>query len=167
MTRAQCPAVGSARAGCSAQTNACGTAASWRQALSHLPADRLQQDGLHRLCERPTAVDPSQTEDHGIRNLPQVHLSTGGFHSCFTWRHALLQVVRNFEQYANKEKAKHGEGHVLLTNVGNSTSPNSTEFCRPMPVIYGEKIFQNLRQRPAMLSRREWWIRTPPVSYGK
>ena len=78
-------------------------------------ADRLQQDRLHRLCEPPTAqtVDPSQTEDHGIRSLPQVYLSTGGFHSCFTWRHALLQVARNFEQYANKEKAKHGEGHAL------------------------------------------------------
>ena len=90
-------------------------------------------------------VDPSQTEDHGIRSLPQVCLSTGGFHSCFTWRDALLQVARNFEQYANKEKAKHGEGHMPdpmpLTNVGNSTSPNGTEFCRPMPVIYGEKTF--------------------------
>ena len=86
-------------------------------------------------------VDPSQTEDHGVRSLPQVYLSTGGFHSCFTWRDALLQVARNFEQYANKEKAKHGEGHMPLTNVGSSTSPNGTEFCRPMPVIYGEKTF--------------------------
>ena len=35
----------------------------------------------------------------------------------------LLQVARNFEQYANKEKAKHGEGHMPdptpLTNVSN------------------------------------------------
>ena len=132
-------------------------------------ADRLQQDRFHRLCEPSTAqiVDPSQTEDNGIRSLPQVYLSTGGFHSCFTWRHALLQVVRTFEQYTNKEKAKHGEGHMPLTNVGNSTSPNSTEFCRPTPVFYGEMTFQNLRQRPAMLSQRESWISTPPVSYGK
>ena len=44
-------------------------------------ADRLQQDRLHRLREPPTAqtVDPSQTEDLGIRSLPQVYLSTGGF----------------------------------------------------------------------------------------
>ena len=71
-------------------------------------ADRLQQDGFHCLCEPSTAhtVDPSQTEDHGIRSLPQVYLSTGGFHSCFTWRHAPLQAVRTFEQYTNKEKAK-------------------------------------------------------------
>ena len=132
-------------------------------------SDRLQQDRLHRLCEPPTAqtVDPSRTEDHGVRSLPQVYLSTGGFHSCFTWRHALLQVVRNFERYANKDKAKHGEGHMPLTKVSNSTSPNGTEFCRPMPVINGEKTFQNLRQRPAMLSQREWWISAPPVSYGK
>ena len=56
----------------------------------------LQQDRFHRPCEPSTAqiVDPSQTEDHGIRSLSQVHLSTGGFHFCFTWRHALLQVVR-------------------------------------------------------------------------
>ena len=114
-------------------------------------ADRLQQDRLHRLCEPPTAqtVEPSQTEDHGTRSLPQ------------------LQVVRNFERYANKDKAKHGEGHMPLTNVSNSTSPNGTEFCRPMSVIYGEKTFQNLHQRPAMLSQQEWWISTPPVSYGK
>ena len=74
-------------------------------------ADRLQQDRFHRLREPSTVqiVDPSQTEDNGIRSLPQVYLSTGGFHSCFTWRHALLQVVRTFEQYTNKEKAKHGE----------------------------------------------------------
>ena len=132
-------------------------------------ADRLQQDRFHRLCEPSTAqiVDLSQTEDHGIRSLPQAYLSTGGFHSCFTWRHALLQVVRTFEQCTNKEKAKHGEGHMLWTNVGNSTSPNSTEFCRPMPVIYGEKTFQNLHQRPAMLSQREWCISTPPRSHGK
>ena len=132
-------------------------------------ADRLQQDRFHRLCEPSTAqiVDPSQTEDHGVRSLPQVYLPTGGFHSCFPWRHALLQVVRTFEQYTNKEKAKHGEGHMPLTNVGNSTSPNSTEFCRPMPVIYGEMTFQNLHQRPAMLSQRESRISTPPVSSGK
>ena len=93
-------------------------------------ADRLQQDRFHRLCEPSTAqiVDSSQTEDHGTRSLSQVHLSTGGFHFCFTWRHAPLQVVRTFEQYTNKEKAKHGEGHVPLTNVGDSTSPSSTEF---------------------------------------
>ena len=54
-----------------------------------------------------------------------------------------------------------------LTNVGNSTSLNSTEFGRPMSVIYGEMTFQNLHQRPAMLSQRESWISTPPVSYGK
>ena len=132
-------------------------------------ADRLHQDRFHRLCEPSTAqiVDLSQTEDHGKRSLPQACLSTGGFHSCFTWRHALLQVVRTFKQCTNKEKAKHGEGHMPLTKVGNSSSPSSTEFCRPMPVIYGEMTFQNLHQRPVMLSQRESWISTPPVSYGK
>ena len=44
-----------------------------------------------------------------------------------------------------KEKAKHGEGHMPLTNVDNSTSPNGTEFCRPMPVIYGENFFPRVR----------------------
>ena len=93
--------------------------------------DRLHQDRFHRLCEPSTAqiVDLSQTEDHGKRSLPQAYLSTGGFHSCFTWRHALLQAVRTFEQYTSKEKAKHGEGHMSLTKVGNSSSPSSTEFC--------------------------------------
>ena len=172
MTRegtAQCP---SNRLGQSlmqrTQTDACRTAASWRRALSHLPADRLQQDRLHRLCEPPTAqiVDPPQTEDHGIRNLPPVYLSTRGFHSCFTWRCALLQVIRKLRAIC-KQRKSNGEGHMPLTNVGNSTSPNSTEFCRPMPVIYGEKTFQSLHQRPAILLRREWWISTLPVSYGK
>ena len=86
---------------------------------------------------------------HGVRTRgKKTYLSTEGFHSCFTWRHALLQVVRTFEQCTNKEKAKHGEGHMPLTKVGNSSGPSSTEFCRPMPVIYGEMTFQNLRQRP-------------------
>ena len=66
-------------------------------------------------------------------------------HLCFTLRDALLQVARNFEQYASKEKAKHGEGHLPdpmpLTNVSNSISPNGSDFCRPMPMIYGEKTF--------------------------
>ena len=95
---AQCPSnrLGQSRTQ-RAQTDACRTAAFWRRALSHLSADRLQQDRFHRLCEPSTAqiVDPSQTEDHGIRSLAQVHLSTEGFHSCFT----LLQVVRTFEPF--------------------------------------------------------------------
>ena len=35
-----------------------------------------------------------------------MYLSTGGFHSTIpaTWRDAPLQVARNFEQHANKEK---------------------------------------------------------------
>ena len=66
-------------------------------------------------------------------------------HPCFTLRDALLQVARNFEQYASKEKVKHCEGHMPdpmpLTNVSNSISPNGSDFCRPMPMIYGEKTF--------------------------
>ena len=69
----------------------------------------------------------SQTEDHGIRSLPQVYLSTAG--------------STQFRATCKQRKAKHGEGHILLTNVGNSTSPNGTEFRRQMPVIYGEKTF--------------------------
>ena len=42
-------------------------------------------------------------------------------------------------------KSKHGEGHMPdpmpLTNVSNSISPNGSDFCRPMPMIYGEKTF--------------------------
>ena len=53
-------------------------------------------------------------------------------HPCFTLRDALLQVARNFEQYASKEKVKHGEGHISdpmpLTNVSNSISPNGSDF---------------------------------------
>ena len=75
--------------------------------------------------------------------------------------------MRTFEEDTNKEKAKHGEGHMLLTNVGDSTSPNSTEFCRPMPVFYGEMTLQNLLHRPSMLLQRELWTSTPPVNYGK
>jgi len=60
-------------------------------------------------------------------------------------RDVLLQVARNFEQYANKGKAKHGEGHMPdptpLTNVSNSISPHGSDFCRQMPMIYGEKTF--------------------------
>ena len=44
----------------------------------------------------------------------------------------------NIKHCANKEKAKDGKGRVPLTNVGYSTSPNGTELCRPMPVIYGD-----------------------------
>ena len=41
------------------------------------------------------AFDPSQTEDHGIRSLPQVYLSTGGFHSTIPAQPALkLSDVR-------------------------------------------------------------------------
>ena len=108
-------------------------------------------------------VDPSQTEDHGVRSLPQVYLSAGGVHSCFTWRHALLQVAHNLEQYANEEKAKHGEGHMPLTNVGNSTSPNGSGFCRPRPMIYGEDF---LEPAPKASSFRRC-ISTPPGSYSK
>ena len=86
-------------------------------------------------------VDPFQTEDHGIRSLPQVYLSTGGFHFS-----SLLYMARcafagstQFRAICKQEKVKHGEGHMPdpmpLTNVSNSTSPNGTEFCRPMPVI--------------------------------
>ena len=64
---------------------------------------------------------------------------------CFVLRDVLLQVARNFEQCASKEKVKHGEGHMPdpmpLTNVSNSISPNGSDFCRPMPMIYGEKTF--------------------------
>ena len=155
---AQCPSVRLCQSRMQrTQTETCRTAAFWRRALSHLPYPQTSQDRFHRLCEPSTAqiVDLSQTEDHGKRSLSQAYLSTGGFHSCFTWRHALLQGVRTFEQCTNKEKAKHGEGHMSLTKVGNSSSPSSTEFCRPMPVINGEKTFQNLHQRPAILSQRE------------
>ena len=57
----------------------------------------------------------SRAEDHGKRSLLSAYLSTGGFHSCFTWRYALLQAVRTFEQSTSKEKATHGEGHMSLT----------------------------------------------------
>ena len=86
-------------------------------------------------------VDLSQTEDHSARTSSSAPLYRRFplHHPCFTWRDALLQATRNFEQYANKEQVKHGEGHMPdpmpLTNVSNSTSLNGTEFCRPMPVI--------------------------------
>ena len=120
-------AFGSARTGCSApKPRLAGLQHSGGGHCRTCLTDRLHQDRFHRLCEPSTAqiVDLSQTEDHGKRSLPQAYLSTGGFHSCFTWRHALLQAVRTFEQCTNKEKAKHGEGHMSLTKVGNSSSPS-------------------------------------------
>ena len=77
-------------------------------------------------------------------------------------KNALLQAVRTFEQSTSKEKATHGEEHMSLTKVGDSSSPSSSESVPQMPVINGEKT-----QRPAMPSQQEWWISTPPTSYDK
>ena len=94
----------------------------------------------------------SRAEDHGKRSLPSAYLSTGGFHSCLTWRYALWQAVRTFEQSTSKEKATHGEGHMSLTKVGNSSSPSSAESCRQMPVINGEKTFQTCKDQQCFRS---------------
>ena len=91
----------------------------------------------------------SRAEDYGKRSLPAAYLSTGGFYSYFTWRFALLQAVRTFEQSTSKEKATHGEGHMSLTKVGNSSSPSSAESGRQMPVINGEKTFHNAKTSKA------------------
>ena len=40
------------------------------------------------------AFDPSQTEDHGIRSLPQMYLSTGGFHSTIPALHGAMRLCR-------------------------------------------------------------------------
>ena len=50
------------------QTDACRTAAFWRGSTACASRQQLQ------------TVEPFQTEDHGIRSLPQMYLSTGGFH---------------------------------------------------------------------------------------
>ena len=62
------------------------------------------------------------------------------YHPCFSWRDALLQVARNFEQYASKEKVKHGEGPMSdpmpLTNVSNWINPNTGEAHCGDPGLY-------------------------------
>ena len=94
----------------------------------------------------------SRAEDHRKRSLPSEYLSTGGFHSCLAWRYALLQAARTFEQSTSKETAAHGEGHMSLTRVGNSSSPSSAESCRRMPVISGEKTLQTCKDQQSFCS---------------
>ena len=63
-------------------------------------------------------------------------------HPCFTLLGVLLQAVRSFEHFVNKEKAKHGEvqmpGSMPLTNASNWTSPNGSDSYRQMPMTNGE-----------------------------
>ena len=89
----------------------------------------------------------SRAEDHSKRSLPSESLSTGG-----AWRYAPLQAVRIFEQSTSKEKATHGEGHMSLTKVGNSSGPSSIESGRQMPVSNGERALQTCKDQQCFRS---------------
>ena len=97
---------------------------------------------VNRLHAAATTLPFPQFKDHRARSLSKVYLATGGLHPTVPaekLRDVLLQVARNFEQHANKGKAKHGEGHMPdstpLTSVSNSISPHGSDFCRQMPMI--------------------------------
>ena len=119
------------------RTDACPTAASWKQALSRsLPPD-FNRIGLAACtsCQQLQTVDLSQTdvieilgstfahcshskpslsrnfESLGKKPVPRCKKSASR-HPCFTLRGVLLQVARNFEQFVKKEKARHGEVHM-------------------------------------------------------
>ena len=51
-------------------------------------------------------VDLSQTEDHGIRSLPQVYLSAGGFHSTIPALHGAMRYCRLHATSSNMQARK-------------------------------------------------------------
>ena len=78
-------------------------------------------------------VDPFQTEDHGIRSLPQVYLSTGGFHSCFTWRDALFfPRVRTPCGHGARSSLKEGKYSQMVEKRTKTTQPTKNKS-QPQP----------------------------------
>ena len=51
-------------------------------------------------------VDLSQTEDHGVRSLPQVYLSTGGFHPTIPALHGAMRLCRLHAISSNMQTRK-------------------------------------------------------------
>ena len=135
------------------------TAVFWRLALSHLPCRqtstgqapppvRAANSCKLLICPKQTCLRFWAPLSHtfavattlpfpNLRSLSKKPSSSAPLHRrfplhhpCFTLRDALLQVARNFEQFASKKKVKHGEGHMPdpmpLTNVSNSISPNGS-----------------------------------------
>ena len=81
-------------------------------------------------------VDPFQTEDHGIRSLPQVYLSTGGFHFS-----SLLYMARcafagstQFRAICKQEKSKTWRGTYARPNAFDKCEQlDQSEWHRVLP----------------------------------
>ena len=81
-------------------------------------------------------VDPPQAEDHGIRILPQVYLSTGGFHSS-----SLLYMARcafagstQFRAICKQRKSKTWRGTYARPNAFDKCEQlDQSEWHRVLP----------------------------------